>query len=326
MTHSLPRIALPNGITLPETLTAQFLWGGREAGIKWLQRLPETLDEWCDRWQITLDQDMPEMNYNLVLFGTTPEHGSIVIKMAPPHDEVTAEIEGLRTSQRPGVVHLIDSDPSVSIMLLERITPGTMLRERTYDGTLSDPEATALAAAAMQTYWTEVPDNTHLISLRRWFKALYAYHDEHAEGDGFIPGELVALAIRHADALLSTEREKVTLHGDLHHQNILWDANEGWTIIDPKGLVGERGYDIATWMRNPRGLDTWPNARQVIDTRLDIFSELLEIDRYRLWQWTIVHAVLSVCWSMEPESVEDVELHHAMVVGRILTDLPEARL
>lgn len=325
MTHdTLPKVSLPNGVTLTDEITVKLIWGGRAAGIEWLRRLPEILDECCARWHITLHPDVPELNYNLVLFGTTPEHGPVVIKTSPPHEEVLAEIEGLRASQGPGVVRLIDADPGVSIMLLERVTPGTMLRNLTDNGTMSDHAATTIAAAAMKTYWHQVPDSPDLIPLDRWFKALYAYRDKHPEGDGAIPGDLVTLAIRHADDLLSTEREKVTLHGDLHHQNILWDRAKGWTIIDPKGLIGERGYDSATWMRNPRGLETWPDVREVIDNRLDTFSALLQIDRFRLWQWTIVHAVLSVCWTMEEGNVEDVELHQNMIVGRILAKLPDA--
>jgi streptomycin 6-kinase len=40
--------------------------------------------------------------------------------------------------------------------------------------------------------------------------------------------------------LLTTQREKVVLHGDMHHGNVLNFGSRGWLAIDPKGLIGER--------------------------------------------------------------------------------------
>ena len=31
---------------------------------------------------------------------------------------------------------------------------------------------------------------------------------------------------------------QMLLHGDLHHWNILSDADRGWMAIDPKGVIG----------------------------------------------------------------------------------------
>jgi hypothetical protein len=42
------------------------------------------------------------------------------------------------------------------------------------------------------------------------------------------------------------------LHGDLHHENILWDGGaRAWRPIDPKGGFGEPEMDGPAWLRNP---------------------------------------------------------------------------
>ena len=41
------------------------------------------------------------------------------------------------------------------------------------------------------------------------------------------------------------------LHGDLHHDNILTATREPYLAIDPKGLVGNRAYDVTAAMLNP---------------------------------------------------------------------------
>lgn len=317
------RVVLPNGSVLDEHMIHQLSWGNQETGKAWFARLPEVLREYCDTWDVTLDPGIPAFNYNLVLFGTTPQHGSVVIKTSPPHVEVTAELDALSTSERAGIVRVYDADPSVSIMLQQRVMPGTSLENKVKTGEISDEDATALAAEYMKKFWTYPPEGARLIPLRPWFQAMYTYRDTHPNGDGTIPGELISRAISFAEQLLGSSSEPVMLHGDLNPGNILWDDTDGWTIIDPKGLIGPRGYDIGTWMINPYGLHTWPNLRDTLERRLDQFSDLLDIDRFQLWQWSIVHAVLSECWTLEGQGVEPDHLH-ALQVAQALMDLPGA--
>ena len=47
-------------------------------------------------------------------------------------------------------------------------------------------------------------------------------------------------------------RAPLPLHGDIHHGNVLWLEGEGaWVALDPKGLLGDRGYDFANLFFNP---------------------------------------------------------------------------
>ena len=40
----------------------------------------------------------------------------------------------------------------------------------------------------------------------------------------------------------------VLLHGDLHHENILKNENGGYTVIDPKGVVGDPVFDLSRFI------------------------------------------------------------------------------
>jgi streptomycin 6-kinase len=315
-------IQLPNGAFLSAEDQRKLSWTG-EHSAEWLGRLPDTISEWCDRWQITLEREMPEINYNLVLFGTSETYGPVVIKAAPPHEEVFAEVEAVRLAQGPGIVRLYDCDHTVSIMLQERVLPGTMLRSHFDAGEYTDIQTTTIAATLMKRFWKPDPQSQSLITLDRWFEALYAYRDQYPAGGGPIPKEVVDLAVFHADHLLATEQDRYTVHGDLNPGNILRNQEDGWTIIDPKGLVAERGYEIGQWMLNPYGLHTWPNLVEVLDTRLNILSRNLELDRYRLWQWSIAHSTLSECWTVA-DGAFDAEGLHAIDIVRALCKLPEA--
>jgi streptomycin 6-kinase len=83
----------------------------------------------------------------------------------------------------------------------------------------------------------------------------------------------------------------------MHHENVLCFGNRGWFAIDPKGLIGERGYDYANIFRNPDEQTALAPGR--FDARLERVSVEAHLDPDRLLRWIIAHAALSSAWSME---------------------------
>ena len=66
------------------------------------------------------------------------------------------------------------------------------------------------------------------------------------------------------------------LHGDLHHDNVLDFGERGWLAIDPKRLLGERGFDFANIFTNPDLADpTRPVATEPgrFGRRLEVIAE-----------------------------------------------------
>lgn len=70
--------------------------------------------------------------------------------------------------------------------------------------------------------------------------------------------------------------------------------------IDPKGVIGEREYEICALMRNPGPqLFTTMNTRQVLLRRLDQIVAHTGFERKRILLWSMVNAVLVVWWCIE---------------------------
>ena len=84
------------------------------------------------------------------------------------------------------------------------------------------------------------------------------------------------------------------LHGDMHHFNVLRAVRAEWLAIDPKGLRGDRCFDVCHFFRNPHNPSIATNAR-----RLDIFCSELGLDRERTRAWALVHGVLDALWDFE---------------------------
>ncbi len=99
--------------------------------------------------------------------------------------------------------------------------------------------------------------------------------------------------------LLETTQEEVLLHGDLHHTNILKHGHK-WKAIDPKGVVGDKAYDVGAFIRNPfPGLATDNDLIKIIQTRSQQFSQILNFSQKRILDWSFVQAMLAAVWFVE---------------------------
>ena len=58
---------------------------------------------------------------------------------------------------------------------------------------------------------------------------------------------------------------QILLHGDLHHWNILSDADRGWMAIDPKGVIGASCLDVGRFINNAMGFgETAAEKRKIL--------------------------------------------------------------
>jgi streptomycin 6-kinase len=99
--------------------------------------------------------------------------------------------------------------------------------------------------------------------------------------------------------LAATQSGVRLLHGDLHHDNVLFDASRGWLAIDPKGVVGETEFEIGAMLRNPARAAGLIANKRTVERRVQQLAERLGIDAQRVLEWGFAQAVLSAVWSVE---------------------------
>jgi streptomycin 6-kinase len=284
-----------------------------EPGRRWLAALPALLSECRARWSLELDQPFENLSYNLVLPGRTPDGTEVVLKAGVPCPELLAEASALRLFTGAGAVRLLDHDAPRGVLLLERVIPGTPLHELQ-----GDPQATRTAAALMRRLWRTPSTDHPFPSLTSWFRAFERLRDRFDGGSGPFPSGLVARAENTFAELSASSEGRVLLHGDLHHANILSSADDGWLAIDPKGVVGDPGYEAGPFLLNQLPLEASGRATtEILGQRLSIFADELEIRRERLARWAFCHAVLSAVWDFEDSAEWDGTLRLARQLERL---------
>ena len=100
------------------------MYGDR--GRAWLDALPATLDEFAQRWSLTLHPPF-ELSYNYVAPATRSDGSEAVLKLGYPNRELLSEMHALQILDGRGAVQLLEADFEQQVFLLERIRPGVAL-------------------------------------------------------------------------------------------------------------------------------------------------------------------------------------------------------
>lgn len=255
--------------------------------------LESALAELAARWDLVIEDQFPTTHglpENFVAPARRADGTRCVLKLSTYLTETRSEIAALEAFNGIAAARLLEADPQIGALLLEHIEPGAMLSELCrYD----DDAATHIAADLLRELWKATPLEG-LVPLESWCAAYDRNRAALSAGVPDFPKELFNRADALRAELLETTAQPVVLHGDLHHFNILRSDRAGWLAIDPKGLLGDRFFDICQFLLNPEPVPLEVNRR-----RLDIFCDELDLVPVRTRQWCLVHAVLNACWSFE---------------------------
>jgi streptomycin 6-kinase len=239
-------------------------------------------------WNVVLEE-IRETATSLLGFGVR-DGRSVVLKLTKLSDEAHAG-KVLRAFAGSAAVHVYEAETGV--VLLERLEPGEQLVSLVRRG--DDDQATKVLAQVIEKLANhEAPEECPTVA--DWGQGFDRYV---RSGDRQIPHGLVREARDVYEALVSSQRITMLLHGDLQHYNVLFDRDRGWTAIDPKGVVGELEYEVGALLRNPiEEPDLFIN-RTTIERRLEILTTLLPLDHSRALRWSFAQAVLSPIWDVE---------------------------
>jgi streptomycin 6-kinase len=246
------------------------------------------LDRAAQRWSLEIGPPFPHST-NYVARAVRPDGTRCVLKLGRAGE--SSELEALRVWDGRGAVQVLDAAPEDRAMLLEWIEPGNDLAGLAEE---DDDAATIAAAGILRQLWRPSADGDGIRALRDWFGPLL-------DSSG-VTDALLERGQRVARELFATAEAPVILHGDLSHFNILAARRAPWLAIDPTGFVGERGFDLAAFLRDPA-----PLPLPTLSRRLRIFCETLSLDPTRSREWCFAEATLNArrCQIEDPAWLPD---------------------
>jgi streptomycin 6-kinase len=144
-------------------------------------------------------------------------------------------ISALRCYDGDGAARLYDSDRATGTLLLERLEPGTPLRDHP-----NREQAVDVACTLLHRLRRPVPSGHPFPLVRdlvgRWTDQLKPAEAQQAEAMGGPERDEFESALR---ALAVAEDADVLVNRDANMGNVLAAQREPWLLIDPKPMVGE---------------------------------------------------------------------------------------
>jgi streptomycin 6-kinase len=247
------------------------------------------IDDRVAAWRIAVER-VTETENSVLSFGWCDNRPVVLKVIKTPGDEWRSG-QILDAFGGAGVVRVYEYVDGA--LLLERLTPGQPLVSLALHG--SDDESSSVLADVIgkMSPACEVDTAPTASDVGRGFDRYVA------SGDAQVPSDLVTTAHRVYAELCRSQRRVRLLHGDLHHYNVLLDAERGWLAIDPKGVVGEVEYEVGAALRNPIERPALFTDPSIIRKRVDCFTRTLGLDANRVLSWAFSQAVLSAIWAVE---------------------------
>jgi streptomycin 6-kinase len=279
--------------TLPQDLKTHVVEVLGDAGLNWLNGLPDVIRQIENNWYVKVDDPFAAGEFNFVAPAMSSRYGDVVIKIAPPFPdgEFFSEIAYLKHQDGRGCVRVLAEARELRAMMLERAVPGRNLVE---EFTGSESESLAPAIECLRRIDCSTPQGVKdVIYLDRWFDGLKRY-----KGTDF-PHSYAEAALGLYETL-SAASELRYIHGDFHPGNIVTAERETFLAIDPKGIVGFVGYDIAVFLNNYyRWQESCADVRPRLEHAIGLFADAFRMSNADVEGWCYAVAVLGAWWTFD---------------------------
>lgn len=279
-------------IDVPDLVRRRALSNGA-AGRQWLGALPDVVAVLSAQWDLTVGTPFDSGTAGYVAEATDSSGRACVVKIAMPldMDEQDAFVRSVlahRLAAGRGCVFVLDADPSVPAMLMERLGPN--LADLGYDV----DQILKTVATTLTTFWRPV-DVDHSLPTgadkAQWL-AQYIVSTWTELGEP-CSRRVIDRAIAYCDrrAAAFDPANVVLVHGDAHGWNTLAVGDGTFKFVDVEGLASDPAHDLSVVMReyNQPLLDG-DTARLTRD-RAEMLADQCGVDPLAVWEWGFIERV-----------------------------------
>lgn len=278
---------------LPKHFTNNVINLCGDKGENWLNNLPKTIQTLENIWSIKHENHFQNLSYNYVAKCKKNDGSQVVIKIALPLDnvEIFNEATALKLFDGKGSVKLLNENKELQAILIEHLSPGLTLKEVYKNDEFG---AVDRAINVLQKIAFRPSKKINLPSTAKWFEIF-----ETMENTEF-PRKHLKKAQKHLKEIYNPIQNYFLLHGDFHHENILSSNRDDFLVIDPKGVIGSIGYEIAVFLNNHADwLESNSNYSTKMNYAIKKFSRAFGVSEQEINDWCYIQRVLSLCWSYE---------------------------
>jgi streptomycin 6-kinase len=187
--------------------------------------------------------------------------------------------------QGPNCVKLINYNDDEQSLTLEKLQGPTL---KSFFKSKEEAHSIDIAQELISKLHAQTFNLKEFPSFEKLFKALDTPLD--------IPQEHAKRAQIAIKPILNSPLNRVLLHGDLHHENIMQHKGN-WVMIDPQGYVGEAAFEACPFIRNP--IPEIGNHKDLIAARIKNFANFFGISMQRMLCMFYATTIVGCIWQRE---------------------------
>jgi streptomycin 6-kinase len=250
----------------------------------WLDDLPLLVASLEHDWSIAVGDAYTDSTEAFVAKATCEDGTPAVLKLLVPRsgDAAANEITVLRLTRGEGCVRLLRDDPARGALLLERL--GRSL----YELGLPIGRRHEILCSTVANVWRPAPESGLPTGAEkgRWLADFIVSTWEELNRSCSERAVDHAIACAERRVVAHRDERAVLVHGDVHQWNAL-EAEDGFRLVDPDGLLAEPEYDLGIIMREDP-LDVSDNDPH---ERARWLAARTGLDATGIWEWGVVERV-----------------------------------
>lgn len=270
------------------------------------QELMEDLMQFPAKRLVTQRTPIYENEYKSIYTGVSNEFGPVILKYDTNIPQLKSEYHMLAKLNGHHSCKVYAFNEDKGQLLEERILPGTKLRaEKSMEKRL-DAFADVFEAIHIDVVEDAQARTGEHKLLRRgtpsyldWLEGACEYCEKNIEELQGAWKDSAAQALAIGRELFEKYPDRVLLHGDLHHDNLLLREDGDYVFVDPKGVVGPKIFDLPRFILNELETEYDEDDVTHIKSVITTLCEKLDYPEEDVQKLFFMETVLANVWSME---------------------------
>ena len=246
----------------------------------------EVVNDAIEKWKLDHIEVIYEHSAKGVFTAESKNFGSVILKVDQHKSQLKSEYQMLARLSGRHSCKVYSFDESAGLLLEERIFPGTVLR--------SEVSLEKRIQMFLQVFHEiHMPEDSGVTYLN-WLEQIREYCVQHQVAE-----DMAFRAHLFCTEIFEKYPDKVLLHGDLHHDNLLQRTDGSYAMIDPKGVVGPVIMDLPRFILNELGTVHTCSDRLHIEEVIRLLGEQLGYSVVDIRKLFYMETVLENIWCAE---------------------------
>jgi streptomycin 6-kinase len=240
--------------------------------------------------------------------------GNVILKINQNTEELRREYNMLKELNGDGCCVVYKYDLLQGVLLEEQIIPGIVLREEK-DLILRINHF----ADVFRRIHREVNEYGKYENYVDWLDRAYDFCINNDVGLKLT--KKMKKAREFGREIFEKHPERVLLHGDLHHDNMLLNSKGSYSIIDPKGIIGPSIFDLPRYIMNELHPYINKDGKEHIMRVISLIGETLDYSISDIKKLFFMEVILANIWCIEDG--QEPNLKDISIATEVISELLE---